>query len=143
MARSSIRSPSEIAAVPRLLALFITVACWVHGDSLAGEIIAHDSVQLSAAEVRDVFLGERQLLGNLKLVPVDNVAAHAQFLASVLQTDPPKYAARWTRKSFREGLVPPSLKGSDAEVTAFVKATPGAIGYVSTPSSGVKVLDKF
>ena len=109
----------------------------------AGEIIAHESVHLSAAEVRDVFLGERQLLGNLRLVPVDNVAAHADFLAKVLQTDAPKYAARWTRKSFREGLAAPAMKGSDAEVTAFVKATPGSIGYVSTPSAGVKVLDRF
>jgi hypothetical protein len=132
-----------VAPVSKFLALFISAALWTHEDLLAGEIIAHDSVQLSAAEVRDVFLGERQLLGDMKLVPVDNLAAHAQFLASVLQTDAPKYAARWTRKSFREGLVPPSLKGSDAEVTAFVKATAGAIGYVSTPSTGVKVLGKF
>lgn len=109
----------------------------------AGEIIAHDSVQLSAAEVRDIFLGERQFSGNLKLVPVDNVAAHAEFLAKVLQTDASKYAARWTRKSFREGLAAPAMKGSDAEVVAFVKATPGSIGYVSTLSTGVKVLDRF
>jgi ABC-type phosphate transport system substrate-binding protein len=77
-------------------------------------------------------------------VPVDNDAIHAEFLAKVLQTDPRKYAARWTRKSFREGLVAPTMKGSDAEVMVFVKSTPGAIGYLSgTAKAGVKVLEKF
>lgn len=124
--------------------LLVALMMWlVPGGAVAGEVIAHPSVDLSAAEIRDVFLGERQWLGDLKLVPVDNLAAHHQFLAKVLQTDVPKYAARWIRKSFREGLAAPLVKGSDAEVTAFVRSTPGAVGYVSTPSAGVKVLDQF
>lgn len=109
----------------------------------AGEVVAHPSVNLSAAEVRDVFLGERQWLGDLKLVPVDNLAAHDQFLSRVLQTDSPKYAARWLRKSFREGLAAPPMKGSDSEVIEFVRATRGAIGYLSAPATGVKVLASF
>ena len=69
---------------------------------------------------------------------------YSEFLAAVLQTNPRQYAARWTRKSFREGLVPPDMKGGDAEVIAFVKATPGAVGYVSNGAgSGVKVLHSF
>lgn len=121
----------------------LAAALLVAGNAAAGQVVAHDSVDLSPAEVRDVFLGEKQLLGDLKLVPVNNVAALNQFLAKVLQTDAEKYVARWTRKSFREGLVPPVTKGSDAEVIAFVKATPGAIGYVSGTASGVKVLAGF
>ena len=110
----------------------------------AGEIIAHDTVQLSIAEVRDVYLGERQLLGSVRLVAVNNASMYSEFLATVLQTNPRQYAARWTRKSFREGLVPPDMKGGDAEVIAFVKATPGAVGYVrSGAGSGAKVLDSF
>jgi ABC-type phosphate transport system substrate-binding protein len=109
----------------------------------AGEVIAHASVTLSADEVKEVFQGDKQLAGSLKLVPVDNGTAQADFTAKVLASDVAKYTARWTKKSFREGLAAPAVKGSDAEVIAFVKATPGAVGYVASASSGVKVLQKF
>jgi ABC-type phosphate transport system substrate-binding protein len=121
----------------------VLLAALLHVQSHAGEVIAHPSVDLSPDEIRDVFLGEKQLAGNLKLVPVDNSAIRSEFLSKVLQTDERKYAARWTKKSFREGLAAPVVKGSDAEVKAFVKSTPGAVGYVSGPSSGMKVLENF
>jgi ABC-type phosphate transport system substrate-binding protein len=119
-----------------LLALSPLAAC-------AGEVIANTGVLLSADEIRDVFLGEKQFAGSLKLIPVDNGSLRGEFLAKVLQTDERKYAARWTRKSFREGMAAPAIKGSDAEVIAFVRSTPGAVGYVSAGASGVKVLEKF
>ena len=119
------------------------LALLMQGEGTAAEVIAHPSVSLSADEIRDVFLGEKQLVGNLRLVPIDNSAIQPEFLARVLQTDGQKYAARWTKKSFREGLAPPSVRGSDAEVIAFVRSTPGAVGYVSKTATGVKVLGKF
>ena len=110
----------------------------------AGEVIAHPALELDAEEIRDVYLGEKQLAGRLKLLPVDNSAIQNEFLAKVLQTDARKYAARWTKKSFREGLAIPAVKGSDAEVIAYVRATPGAIGYISgTAPPVVKLLAKF
>ena len=122
----------------------VLAALMAQGTVHAGEVIAHPSVNLSPDEVRDVFLGEKQLAGDLRLIPVDNSALHTEFLARVLQTDERKYAARWTKKTFREGIAPPALKGSDAEVNAYVKSTPGAIGYVAgPPAAGVKVLEKF
>ena len=127
----------------RLFSTVLLAATLLPAGALAGEVIAHDSIDLTPDEIRDVFLGERQLVGNIKLVPADNSAAQAQFLSRVLQTDGPKYYARWTKKTFREGLPAPAVKGSDAEVIAFVKATPGAIGYVSGTTTGVKVLHKF
>lgn len=109
----------------------------------AGEIIAHPSVTLTLAEVREVFLGEKQLAGGSKLVPVDNLAAQPDFAAKVLQIEVPKYNALWTKKAFREGLTAPPVKGSDAEVAAFVKSTPGAVGYVSVAPPGARSLVKF
>jgi len=110
----------------------------------AGEVIAHPSVTLSWAEVRDLYLGERQFAGAVKLVPTDNGVLLSDFLAKVVQTDERTYAARWRRKAYRHGLAAPKLLGSDADVHAFVKATPGAVGYVNaTKGAGVKVLDKF
>lgn len=109
----------------------------------AGEVIANMAVELSAAEIRDVFLGEKQFAGHLKLVPVDNSSVQSEFLSKVLQSDERKYAARWTRKTFRDGLSAPAIKGSDAEVIAFVRATRGAVGYINGTATGVKVLEKF
>jgi ABC-type phosphate transport system substrate-binding protein len=118
-------------------------ALMTHALARAGEVIAHPSVSLDADEIREVFLGEKQFAGNLKLVPIDNSGAQAEFLNRVLQTDARTYAARWTKKSFREGLAAPDVRGSDAEIAAFVRATPGAVGYVSGKVAGAKVLHKF
>lgn len=123
------------------LLIGLALAAPVH----AGEVIAHPLVALSADDIRDVYLGEKQLAGSLKLIPVGNSAIQGEFLAKVLQTDEPKFTARWIRKRFREGLAPPLMLGSDAEVIAFVRATPGAIGYLSTQGAahGLKVLENF
>jgi ABC-type phosphate transport system substrate-binding protein len=126
-----------------MLRATIAAVAWLAQFACAGEVIAHASVNLNSEEIRDVFLGEKQFSGRVKLMPVDNSSARAEFLSKVLQSDERKYAARWTRKSFREGLVAPSVKGSDAEVIAFVRATPGAIGYVKGTANGVQVLESF
>jgi hypothetical protein len=109
----------------------------------AGEVIAHPSVGIDVNDIRLVFLGEKQLAGGLKLRPVDNLPARARFLEKVLQTDERKYEARWVRKAFRDGITAPAVKGSDAEVIAFVRATPGAVGYVESSAEGVKVLERY
>jgi hypothetical protein len=109
----------------------------------AGEVIAHASVTLTAAEVKEVFLGDKQLAGGVKLVPVDNASAQADFVSKVLQLETAKYTSLWTKKAFREGLNAPAVKGSDAEVAAFVKATPGAVGYVAAAPAGSRVISKY
>ncbi len=105
-------------------------------------VIANAGAAVSASDVRDVFLGEKQFAGSVKLVPVDNAAAQDLFLAKVMKMEATKYASSWTKKSFRDGVSAPPVKGSDAETIEFVRQTPGAIGYVkSAPKDGVKVID--
>ena len=128
---------------PTAVLLPLAAVLLVPQAARAGEVIANASVTLSADEVREVFVGDKQLAGGTKLVPVDNGAAQADFTAKVLQMDVAKYTSLWTKKAFREGLTAPAVKGSDAEVIAYVKATPGAVGYVAGASAGVKVLQKF
>lgn len=96
-------------------------------------VICNARVSLSAADVRDLFLGEKQFAGTLKLVPIDNGVAQSIFLDKVLKMNLAKYSTTWTKKSFRDGLNPPLVAGSDAEALAFVKRTPGACSYVTTP----------
>lgn len=126
-----------------LIALLLALALFAAADAKAGDVIVNGAISLNPEEIRDVFLGEKQLAGGLRLLPIDNSVIQAEFLARMLQTDAQKYHARWTRKSFREGLTAPPLKGSDAEVVSFVRATPGAIGYVSKAPPGVTILQRF
>jgi ABC-type phosphate transport system substrate-binding protein len=103
-------------------------------DGLA--VITNPAVSLSPDDVRDVFLGEKQIAGGITLVPIDNASAQAAFLSQVIKLDPIKYAATWTKKAFRDGLNPPAVKGSDAEVIEFVKRTPGGVGYIMASAPG-------
>lgn len=113
--------------------------------AMAGDIyvISHSSVTLTATELKDAYLGEKQFVGSVKLVPVDNSAVQSDFLVKTLSIDARKYASLWVKKSFRGGLAAPAVKASDAEVINFVKNTPGAVGYVSTPAQGVILLHKY
>jgi ABC-type phosphate transport system substrate-binding protein len=103
-------------------------------------VIANPNVSVSADDVRDIFLGEKQFAGDVKLVVIDNAAMQNTFLSQIMQMDVNKYNGIWTKKSFRDGLTPPAVKSGDAEVSEFIKRTPGSIGYVSSAPAGVKVI---
>jgi hypothetical protein len=126
-------------------------ARWLAGALLAAAgpafaqhyVITNAATTLSSAEVREVFLGEKQFAGGTKLVPVDSLAGQEEFLARVLAMDRAKYTAVWTKKAFREGLVQPPQKSGDSEVLEFVRRTPGAVGYVGTAPAGVNVVQKY
>ena len=130
----------------RTLHIVAALAALVATPALAGDlyVICHSDVTLQAAEAKDVFIGEKGFAGSVKLVPADNGAVQADFLARVLKLDATKYNGIWTKKSFRDGASPPPVKASDGEALAFVKATPGACSYVgSAPAGGVTVVGKY
>ena len=111
----------------------------------AGDIyvIVHPSVNLAEDEIRQVYLGEKQFVGALKLVPVDNAVVQNDFLERVIFMSADKYSALWIKKSFRGDATVPKTKPGDAEVIRFVKSTPGAVGYLSEPSDEVKALYQY
>jgi hypothetical protein len=107
-------------------------------------VICNTNVSISAADIRDVFLGDKQFAGPVKLTPVDNLAAQAVFLEKVLKMGAAKYSIAWTKKSFRDGINPPPLEGSDAETLAYVRRTPGACSYLTVADTrGVVVVSKY
>ncbi|HYL03423.1 MAG TPA: hypothetical protein VEU54_08390 [Steroidobacteraceae bacterium] len=122
------RTPVKLLMLAALLAV---------GSSSASAadlyVICNAQVSLTAADVRDVFLGEKQFAGPVKLVPIDNSAAQTLFLDRVLKMTAAKYSVTWIKKSFRDGINPPVVAGSDAEALATVRRTPGACSYVTTP----------
>ncbi|HEY7643009.1 MAG TPA: hypothetical protein VH814_24980 [Steroidobacteraceae bacterium] len=106
-------------------------------------VIAHTGLQVSANDVQDIYLGEKELATGIKLEPMDNADAQPEFLAIVLKIDAKRYNALWTKKSFRDALNPPAIRGGDLDVLQAVKRTPGGIGYISSPPVGVTIVAKY
>ena len=102
--------------------------------------------ELPASEVTSIFLKKTSKFpGGGAAVPVDQAKGspvRGTFSKSVLGRPAGAVDAYWQQQIFAGGELPPATKPSDDDVVAFVKATPGAIGYVSSGASvaGVKVV---
>jgi hypothetical protein len=135
------------AGPPRSMFLLGTLLMAAWGSRAhAGDVYIACSagVTLSMTDIRDVFLGEKQFAGPVKLLPVDNGAAQAEFLDKVMKMDANKYTTAWTKKSFRDGSTPPSVKSGDGEVVEFLKHTPGGCGYLgAAPPAGLTLIGKI
>ncbi len=125
-----------------LIAAALVVAAQ-HAAAADVYVISNAALSMTPEEVKEVFLGETQFSGSLKLQPVDNAAAQPEFLGHVLKMSASRYSAAWLKKSFRDGLNAPSIKAADLDVLTFVKNNPGAIGYVTSEPRGVHVVGKY
>jgi ABC-type phosphate transport system substrate-binding protein len=108
---------------------------------------ANPTTALSRDQIARLFLKKTTSWpGGQTAVPIDQPTSagprHA-FTKGVLQQDTDDVVAYWNREIFSGRGRPPFTKGSDADVIAFVRANPGAVGYVAadaTLGDGVKVL---
>lgn len=138
----------QSACIYRLLLMTLLMTTLLGGLSHAVAadlfVIAHPDIKLTADMIRDIYTGEKQFSGTVKIVPLDNAAAQEDFLKKVLRLDQSRYENLWVKKSFREALNPPAMRHSDKEIADMVRKTPGAIGYItSSPPGGVVVIQKF
>jgi len=108
-----------------LLAALLCVGC-ATASAADLYLICNSRVPLSAADVRDLFLGEKQFAGAVKLVPVDNSAAQIAFLERVLKMNAAKYSTTWTKKSFRDGINPPLVAGAATPKRSLTSGAPPA-----------------
>jgi len=135
--------------VQRRFALVLIAAMQSIGSVAADQaptgiyVIAHLGLQVTERDVREIYLGEKELAVGIRLAPVDNANEQREFLAVVLKLDVTKYNALWTKKSFRDALNPPPLHVNDAAVIQAVLRTPGGIGYVRGVPQGVVVVAKY
>ena len=127
-----------------LLAALLSLGC---GSAFGADIyvIAGPDVRLSPEDVRELYLGDKEFSGQVRLVPVDNQAALSEFVVRALGMNPQRYNTLWVKKAFRDALNPPAVKTGDFEVLEFVKRTRGAVGYVSSPprDKEISVVGKF
>jgi len=127
-----------------LLAALVSLACAAaRGADIY--VIANPQVKLSPEDVREIYLGDKEFSGDVRLAPVDNQAALAGFVVKALGMNLQRYSTLWVKKAFRDALTPPAVKATDFEVLEFVKRTRGAVGYVSSVprDKDVVVVGKF
>lgn len=132
-------SKNAMITRPAVVSALILSLASASGIASAGTVIANSGLSIEAGDVRQIYGGEMQAKNGVHLIPVENLAEQPNFLDKVIKMDSTKYQNHWTKKSFREGLNPPSVDNTDAEVINFVKSTPGGVGYISGPApAGVK-----
>jgi ABC-type phosphate transport system substrate-binding protein len=101
-------------------------------------VIVHPGVkgnQIPRATLTSIFLKQAPKWGDGSPVqPVDQSMrspVRQSFAADVLQRPLVELQMFWSRR-MATGVTPPPVKQTDADVVAYVAATPGSIGYVST-----------
>ena len=115
----------------------------------AFKVIAHEGVaesELPKDVVAKLFLKQApKFPSGTAAKPVDLVKTspvRAEFSTAVLGRPVTAVETYWQQQIFAGKDVPPPATASDDEVIAFVRSTPGAIGYVSAgaATAGVKVI---
>lgn len=108
---------------------------------------ANPVASLSPEDLSDLFLKKTSRWADGSLVlPVDqteNSNVREKFNREVHRKSAAAVRAYWQQRIFSGRDVPPPEKRGDADVIAFVRNNPAAIGYVSVAAasmSGVKVL---
>lgn len=113
------------------------------------KVIAHEGVaesELPSDVVSKIFLKQAvKFPSGAAAKPVDlkkDSPVRAAFSSDVVGRPVAAVETYWQQQIFAGKEVPPPAKASDDEVLAFVRSTPGAIGYVSASAStsGVKVI---
>jgi len=102
---------------------------------------------LSAKEIKNIFLMKKHFINDMKLIPVNSAASleiRARFEQDILHKNRNKLNKYWVKKHF-QGIQPPVVQASMNAVKLFVKNVDGAIGYISIRllDSDVKVLYEF
>jgi ABC-type phosphate transport system substrate-binding protein len=140
------RTIGRVVIGAALLALLALPALAAAGDFV---LVVNPSVKATAVHRSDVarlFLREAtEWPGGEHVKPVDQVrtaAVRQEFTQKVLHRSLGEVEAFWTKAIFSGRAVPPPQKKNDGEVLAYVRETPGALGYVdaSAQLEGVKPL---
>lgn len=135
-----------------ILATLLAITCFAQvltAQQAAFQVVVHPdnpSTSLPGSQVAKLFLKQSTSWSHGgKVAPVDqseSAGVRTSFSDEVLNRTVAAVESYWQQQIYSGRAVPPVKVGSDAEVVAFVKANPGAIGYVSASAStsGVKVL---
>ncbi len=135
----------------RLLCLLLAAAAPALAEGPGFQVVVNASnpaQSISRRQLEDMFLKKRTHWPDGTTVepvePPERSRTRAHFLSDVMGGKSAlALKTFWQKRIFSGRDTPPVEKGSDEEIVAFVKANPGAVGYVAetAPVTGVKVLD--
>ncbi len=140
-------SRSFVAAVAACLLSLTSTAPLAAQDFKVIVNSANPISDIPAAALSKIFLKEAAAFpGGGSATPVDqgkSSPVRAAFSKRIIGRPVSAVDTYWQQQIFSGKDVPPAAKASDDDVIAFVKSTPGAVGYVSAAAStaGVKVVD--
>ena len=137
---------------PRVL-LFVALGIWAARsgaqDASAYKVIVHPAnatTQLSRLKVGEMFLKKAtRWPEGAPVMPVEPSARtpiRQRFTLEIYGKQVIAISAYWQQMIFSGKAIPPPEKSSDVDVVAYVRDTPGAIGYVwaGADTSGVRVV---
>lgn len=112
-------------------------------------VVAHpDTPALTEDALQKIYLGKVVEVGGRPIVPVNMAKGNAvrkTFMEQVLAQDDEKFVAYWTVRRYIGKGSPPREFATVREELEFVRATPGAVGYLDESTGdrrGVKTLLK-
>jgi len=128
----------RLTAAALVVAVLVTAFVPVVGAEASYRIIVHPQVkgsQIPRTTLSSIFLKQAPRWGDgSPVLPVDQSMRsriRQSFVADILQRPLVEMQVFWSRR-MATGVTPPPVKQTDEEVMAFVAATPGSIGYVSS-----------
>jgi ABC-type phosphate transport system substrate-binding protein len=107
---------------------------------------SNPATQISRLKIGEIFLKkEKRWPDGQPAVPVEppgKSSVRQRFDQEIFGKPVIAISAYWQQMIFGGKGVPPPEKSSDADVVAFVRETPGAVGYVASSAdvSGVRVV---
>lgn len=125
----------------RLIPAFGSVlALWASGLAPAAVapasvlVVAHaDMPQLDEQALQRIYLGKVVAIEGRPVIPVNLARGHAlrkDFMERILAQDEERFIAYWTvRRYIGKGSPPREFESVEAQLE-FIRATPGAVGYV-------------
>jgi len=130
--------------------MFLAMAISVFASAADFKVIVNSSngsAKISKTDLNALFLKKMVKWGDgTPAAPVNQSkksAVRDNFTTAVHGKSVAAVDSYWQQQIFSGRDVPPPEKSSDADVVAFVKANPGAIGYVTNAAAtaGVKTVD--
>jgi ABC-type phosphate transport system substrate-binding protein len=143
----AMKSPGRVLASLLLAAAALLGSARAQGEGFRVIVNPQNPVTaLSEQELSRLFLKKSVTWpGGGSVAPVDQErtsAVRRAFSQKVHNKDADAVVAHWQTMVFSGRDTPPPVKATDASVVEFVRASPGAVGYVSEAAdvAGVKVV---
>ncbi|MGE5341552.1 MAG: hypothetical protein ACM3SY_08720 [Candidatus Omnitrophota bacterium] len=126
----------------KVIFVFIIMAfCWslASQEEAVGVIVSKENSlsSINARILRNIYLGKQTIWPDNKTMQVAMLKqgkVHEKFLKTIVQQNASQFSLYWKNLTFTGTGVAPKVFDTEEELKAFVKSTPGSIGYISLSS---------